>query len=222
MKKLMLSIVFLGTVVTVFFAKAQSSREISIKAGVTFPSMSASPKEGDFSYSTSFFLGGNFDFYIGNILSLQTGLVFTGKGYNYIENGSTYSYNAKVSLIYVEVPINVLAHVKVGSGKVFFGTGSYYSVAIKGNENYTETGSFNGIVRNVSGNGEFEFGKGQDAVFKRGDYGLNFLTGYQLSNGLSINAGYSFSLRNLANENNSEPGSKAKNKVFSVGLGFRF
>jgi hypothetical protein len=48
------------------------------------------------------------------------------------------------------------------------------------------------------------------------DFGMNFLLGYQLKNGLSVNAGYGLGLTNNY-ENLS-----SKNKVFSLGLGFAF
>ena len=50
------------------------------------------------------------------------------------------------------------------------------------------------------------------------DIGLNFFTGYQLSNGLFANAGYAFGINNIT----PEAGSTLRNKGFFIKLGYSF
>lgn len=87
---------------------------------------------------------------------------------------------------------------------MFLGAGPYagfgiHSKASKGN--YSESGSFG------------------DAGIKTFDAGLNLLGGYKLTNGFLINAGYGLELTNMYKDID---GVTAKNRVFSVGIGYQF
>ncbi|MGE6221375.1 porin family protein [Nubsella zeaxanthinifaciens] len=199
-------------------AKAQDKPvSFGVKAGVAFANMDFSVMGISLSMDTktSFYVGANADIKVSELLSLQPGLTFINKGTkssasSFDDGGfSLESEEATLNLSYLELPVNLLANFNAGSGKFFVGAGPYAGYALSGN---TKSG---GVKEDLT------FGSGEDDI-KRFDFGANFLTGYQLSNGLSINAGYSFSLGNLANDNNSGLDGKAKNKVFSVGLGFRF
>lgn len=154
------------------------------------------------------------------MFSIQPGLTLLGKGaknkFSESYNGSTYTSTDKLSTMYIELPVNAIVNFNAGSGKIFVGAGPYYGIAIsdKNKSKYTVDGQTSTEEEDI------KFGKGDDKDLKRGDFGLNFLAGYQLSNGFNIHAGYGLGLSNI---NNEDSGSyKASNRVFSVGVGFSF
>jgi hypothetical protein len=69
---------------------------------------------------------------------------------------------------------------------------------------------------NVKIERDLNFGSNENDDLKRTDFGINFLAGYQLTNGFQINAGYGLGLTNLA----PASGDMAKNRIWSVGIGF--
>jgi len=207
MKKLLLSLTISAAALT---ASAQTSPvKFGVKAGVTFPTLSISEDEdGAVKSNTGFYVGGTVDFGISEMFSLQPGLTLSNKGAKMDILGVT----AKTNLMYIELPVNALVNIPVGDGKVFVGGGPYYGMAISGKNKVS--GSFEG--ESVSESEDIEFG--DDGEFKRGDFGVNFLGGYQLNNGFNIHAGYGLGLSNISNDSDA----KTKNRVFSVGVGFSF
>lgn len=125
----------------------------------------------------------------------------------YVEDQTDLSGSLNIS--YLELPVNLVANFDTGSGKFFAGAGPYAAYALSGN------GKAGGVKEDMP------FGS-NDGEFKRFDFGLNFLAGYQLTNGLNIHAGYGLGLGNILNDKSSGVDLSAKNKVFSVSLGFNF
>ncbi|WP_316783124.1 porin family protein [Pedobacter frigiditerrae] len=212
MKKLLLSltlVVGLGAA-----ALAQSPVKFGVKAGLALPNMSISAGgiSVAFDSRTSFYVGGTADFSISNTLSVQPGLTFISKGTKFSGDDfdfgdiSTGSTSATLNFSYVEIPVNLLANFKVGAGKVFFGGGPYYAFAV---DAYGKSG---GVKEDV----DFD-----EDGFKRGDFGVNFLGGFQFYKGLNVHAGYGLGISSVIDDQ-EEVDVKFKNKVFTVGLGFTF
>jgi hypothetical protein len=220
-KQLLLLALFAGLGFTV---KAQSKPiSIGLKAGVAFPNISVSDNdfEGELKANTSFYFGGLVDVSLGNTFSFQPGLTLIGKGakneYSETDEDGTYSVSAKKNLMYLEIPVNLIANFETGAGKVFIGAGPYYGLALSGKNKYEARLNGMTIEGEADENDDIQFGK--DGELKRGDYGINFLGGYQLSNGFNIHAGYGLGLGNIAQDSGD---SKTKNKLFSIGVGFTF
>ncbi|MGE8377876.1 MAG: outer membrane beta-barrel protein [Sphingobacterium sp.] len=76
-----------------------------------------------------------------------------------------------------------------------------------------------GIHAKATRGNESDSGSFSDAGLKTFDAGLNFLAGFKLTNGFLINGGYGLGLTNIVK--GAEDGS-AKNRVFSVGVGYQF
>ncbi|RBQ08756.1 porin family protein [Pedobacter miscanthi] len=228
MKRLVLSLLTVAGLG--FAASAQTNNiKIGVKAGVTFPTFGVSGTENkgyEQKISTSFYVGGTVDIAVSDIFSVQPGLSLIGKGgktdFSYfnaeIGNSYTVTANSKISTMYIELPVNAVFNFDLGSGKIFIGAGPYYAVAISGKNKSTASLSGGGSTMTESVNEDIKFGK--DGTMKRGDFGVNFLAGYQLSNGFNIHAGYGLGLSNLdyADKN----ASKVTNRVLSVGVGFAF
>jgi len=189
-----------------------------VKAGLALPSQTASAMGMSVSTSskTSFYVGAVADISISPIFSFQPGLTYIGKGgkFDFSEaldeagiDPSMFEGADKITFnfSYLELPLNVLANFNAGSGKFFIGAGPYAAYALSAN---MKAGS-------MKEDAEFGSAEGQN---KRMEFGLNFLGGYKLNNGLNLHAGYGLGLTSVENSNDG----KLKNKVFSVGLGFMF
>lgn len=196
-----------------FTASAQNAPvKFGIKAGVAFPNMVVSAMGASVSLDskTSYFVGGTVDIPISPIFSVQHGLTLSNKGTKIagavdIENGNE-MVTGTLNFTYIEIPVNAVAKFSAGNaGKVFLGFGPYYAVALSAN------GKANGVKEDIE--------LGTD--FKRGDFGLNFLAGFELKNGLNLNAGYGLGLSNILGSDASDL-VKFKNRVFTIGLGYTF
>ncbi|RZJ74951.1 MAG: PorT family protein [Flavobacterium sp.] len=213
------------------FSFAQT--KIGIKAGVTLPTMSShstaeifdGPPEYNFKSNTSFYIGGTIDFPISKSFAIQPGLTLTGKGgkteifeSNFEPNNLiTFQGTYKLSTMYLEVPVNAVFNFDLGTGKIFFGAGPYYAIAISGEAKRSGIARF-GSITTISSKQDLEFGSNKD--YKRGDFGLNFLAGYQLKSGFNIHTGYGLGLTSIDTDGFDE--TSLKNRLFSVGLGFSF
>jgi hypothetical protein len=187
-----------------------------VKAGVAFPNLSFSAMGMSVSADakTTFYVGAVADIKVSSMFSVQPGLTYMSKGTKSggdvfgDEDVTVETESATINMSYLELPVNLVANFNAGTGKFFVGAGPYAAYALSGN------GKAGGVKEDMP------FGSG-DGEFKRFDFGVNFLAGYQLNNGLNIHAGYGLGLGKIVNDN-SGVGLAVKNKVFSVGLGFMF
>lgn len=210
MKKLVLAIVALG-VSAGAFAQGQPMG-FGIKAGVNFPNYNFSGSNASYqtNSSTNFHVTAFLDAPIStNWFSIQPGVSLQGKGAELASNDfGTVTQNT----MWIEVPVNFVAKFPVQSaGNFFVGAGPYVAFGLSGKNKYdsdwgsTET--------------EFEFGK--DGTLKGTDFGLNFIAGFQLNNGLMIHGGYGMGLTDIRASNNEYfPDDRLTNRVWTVGLGF--
>lgn len=210
MKKLLLSLTLVAGLGAATFAQDKPV-SFGVKAGVAFPNLSFSAMGTSVSLDakTTFYVGGVADIKVSDIFSVQPGLTFMSKGTKSSLDDEMTSEDASVNFSYLELPVNLMANFNAGTGKFFVGAGPYAAYALSGNAK-------SGDVKE-----DAEFGSG-DGQAKRMDFGLNFLGGYQLQNGLNLHAGYGLGLSNIINDESTGFDMKTKNRVFSVGLGFMF
>jgi len=197
-------------------ANAQTApAKFGVKAGITFPNMTLSTDGVSASQksNTSFYLGGTVDLALSEMFAVQPGLTLIGKGTKASDTDEGGVSTEKIGIMYLEIPVNFVASFQAGSGKVFVGAGPYYAFALGGKSKYEDS---EGTYKE-----DIQFGSSDDDMLKGGDLGLNFLAGYQLSNGFNVHAGYGLGLTNL-NPSSESDNYKIKNKVFSVGVGFSF
>jgi len=209
--------------------------KFGVKAGVTLPTMSSTseaqaydgPSDYDFKTNTSFYVGGIIDIPVSRTFSIQPGITLLGKGgkaqvyfSNFEPGPGLYIYEGsyKLSTMYLEVPVNAVFNFNVGRGNVFFGGGPSYGFAISGKINTDGTVTNGSGKSNQSIERDAEFGTNKD--FKRGDFGVGFLAGYQLNSGLNLHAGYSLGLSNI--DSDAFQDTKLTNRVLSLGIGFSF
>lgn len=194
------------------FAQSTSDKGSGIsfgaKAGVAFTTVSGSDVPSGLKSLTSFYVGGTVNVPLGEVFSIQPGLTLVGKGFKTEVLGATLKSNPW----YLEVPVNAVAGFQAGPGKIFVGAGPYVGFGLFGENTISGTGTA------LDGSADIKFGSTSTDDYKMIDFGLNFLAGYQLNNGLSINAGYGMGLSSIG----ATGSASVKNSVFSVGLGFAF
>ena len=217
---------FLLTLAFCFAAFAQKQPlKIGVKAGLTFPKITSSNEaiayDGggirESKVNTSFYFGATVDIPLGGKAVFQPGFSIIGKGskVSYQNNLLGGNSSGKINIIYFEVPANAIFNIPVGKSNVFLGLGPYFAYALTGSALYVVNNSdvvADGKKQNIN------FGSDKD--FKRFDIGANVLAGYQLANGLNIHTGIGASALKISNSKDTYL--KAKNLVYSIGLGFSF
>lgn len=199
MKKLLLSAAILFGSLGAF---AQGGLGYGLRAGVNIPKYSTGFDETK--TNTGFFVTGYLDAPISPYFSIQPGLSLQNKGTKWKPTDTR--GEEKESIMTLDIPVNAVAKFPAGTGNFFLGAGPYVGFGL--------SGKFKGDDEQGKFENDIEFGSDKD--LKRTDFGINFLAGYQLSNGFQINAGYGLGLTNLAP---TDRGS-IKNRVWSVGIGF--
>ncbi|WP_313268456.1 porin family protein [Sphingobacterium sp.] len=203
MKKLLLSAAILFGSLGAF---AQGGLGYGLRAGVNIPKYSIG--NGSTESNTGFFVTGYLDAPVSPYFSVQPGLSLQNKGGKWKPTSSS---ETKESVMSLDIPVNLVAKLPTGgSGNFFIGAGPYVGFGLSGKR---KGEVLDGAVK---GDRDINFGSDASDDLKRTDFGINFLAGYQLTNGFQINAGYGLGLTNLDPKANST----AKNRVWSVGIGF--
>lgn len=159
---------------------------------------------------------------------------------NFIQKGSktnsvfyTDDVHHKITLNYVELPLNVVFKVPVGTGNFFFGLGPSLAFGISGTDKRTSQSDPTDPYSNGSFKVNFDGKKYDDITdpndndvhFKRFDAGANILAGYKLGNGLFFKLGYNYGFMNIdPNKDNKDVQDQStyKNRGFNIGVGFMF
>jgi len=212
-------------------ANAQKSRAI-LRGGLNLANVSITDngRIDDANTLTSFQAGIIGDINLAGFVSLQPGILITGKGTK-TQDGSSSDANyfkATTNPIYLEVPLNLVFKGPVGPDTKFFaGAGPYLAIGIAG-KNKTE-GKFLGASfsseKNIEWSNDdpttlnYEEGAGF-GIMKRFDYGLNGTAGFETKNAVfSVN--YGLGLAKLQSGSNSSEDDKNKHRVLSFTIGFK-
>jgi hypothetical protein len=210
MKKLLFLCTALAVSVTVF-----SQVRFGIKAGANLANqkikasfMGESAKQsGD--GIVSFHIGGVAEIPIAQNFAFRPELLLSGKGANMDgEDPNTGDpIKAEFRPFYLEVPLNFVYAYESPTGlRVFGGAGPSIGY---------------GIFGKVKGGGQDDdfF---QDGVFKRLDFGVNFLAGIELNSGLTFGINITPGLANITDAEFDEIDIKWTNSVFGFSIGYMF
>jgi len=221
MKRSLLALLFI-VVISPAFAQ-------TVKYGINGGLNEATILTGETPYSDSrvagFSAGVFSDISFGNV-SIQPGLYYITKGGKdkvFELNGppSNYSYTAigyvKEKISYLQLPVNILYHIKAGEGKFFLGGGPYIAYGLLcSSSTQSETTDGEPITYALPETNMLQFGNGEEDI-KRIDFGLNATGGYMIRNGLFISAGFEYGLTKITNTDD-----KANNDVLTASLGYCF
>ena len=150
-------------------------------------------------------------------LRLMPELNYINKGYKLNTTvdlfGQAVSLDGSSNVNYIELPLNLAYTVPLGDNYLVFGAGPYGAYGISGKNKVTTTvgGQSEKTEENV------KFGSADEQI-KRFDYGLNFMAGYLVGNGLMVKLNYSLGLVDLSNVSQA----KYKNSYLGLTLGYFF
>ena len=215
MKKVMRFLLVILISLLCFESFAQT---FGIKGGLNLSNMlmeSDGDKE-DLKMNPGFHIGGIVDFQFTDLLSLETGLILDTKGFKFEDEGSGYSYQEKLNLFYLDIPIVLKVSFDVGSNvKIFGAAGPYIGVGLTGKWKsvYEDQGNEDTDEEKV------EWGNTDDDHLKRLDYGLVFGGGVEIS-AFIVGISYDLGLANISAYTDYD--AKIKNKVLRVSIGFWF
>lgn len=204
MKKFLLSVVAM-----MIAAVAFGQVTWGVEAGPNFSSYTYKPNDGDKTTSkihTDLRAGITADIPLGSDFYVGTGLFYMGKG-GVNKNNS----NFKVTLSYLQLPINILYKIEAGPGKIVLGAGPYLAYGLGGKYKYQQGG--------LSLESKAFEDESDNDKLKRFDAGVGITVGYQLPVNLYIGLNADLGLVNAYD--NSDYG-KFHNTSFAVSLGYKF
>lgn len=216
-----------------FFAsasKAQSSGQLRVGLNLANVSVTNDGRVNQSNMHPTFQVGFIGDLSLaGDFLSLQPGILFTGKG-SKTESGdpnSSFYSKATTNPYYVEIPLTLVAKLPLGKdSRLFVGAGAYGAMGVAGKtkienrtaltvQRYEESIEFSNDDPSTL---DYEEGAGF-GIMKRFDYGLNGTAGIEgKSVVLGVNYGYGLAKLQSGSENSND---NNKHRVLSITLGFR-
>lgn len=211
----------------------QANSQTRIRAGINLANISVTDggEVNDANALTSFQVGILTEIPIGgNNITLQPGILYTGKG-SKIESGNSNSlnyYKATVNPFYIEVPVNLVFKAGIGTGTNFFaGAGPYGAIGISGKRKIE--GKVAGISysseKNIDFSNDDPTTMSQDegagyGIMRRFDYGLNGTAGIE-GKSVVLSANYGLGLAKLQSGANSSQNNNNKHRVVSFTIGFK-
>lgn len=184
-----------------------------ITAGVNWNNINGKTATGDKldnKMKTGFNGGVNVEFPVSNGFYLQPGVEYRQKGAEW-NNGS------KLTLSYIDIPVNFIYKPAIGDGSILLGFGPYVGFGING-----KMKADNGMERKVIFNNNYSSSEAEDIQFKKLDAGANFMIGYEFQSKLSAALKAQLGLIDI-NPDTNIPGDKTKyrNTGFGLSLGYR-
>ena len=198
-------------------AVAQDSRPYGTTFGITgglnwnnINGKSVNGSELDNKLRTGFNAGINVEIPIGSSFYIQPGVEYRVKG-------AELNNSDKLTLSYIDVPVNLVYKPSFGPGKILLGFGPYVGVGLDGSV------KSNGIKRDVTFTNTYSVSEAADIQFKRLDAGANFMAGYEFRNKISASIKAQLGLINI-NPDTDIPNDKTRyrNTGFGLSLGYRF
>jgi outer membrane protein with beta-barrel domain len=121
-------------------------------------------------------------------------------GLEYITKGAKDPAGGSFGLNYLELPVDALYHYPAGPGGLYGGLGPYFAYGVGG-----KGGTISSFGENAGG-------------YKRFDAGANFMLGYKLDMGLSLDFSYDLG---LANASYAVQDVSSHNRCFSINIGYQ-
>lgn len=184
-----------------------------ITGGVNWNNINGKTSTGDKlenKVKTGFNGGVNVEFPVSNGFYLQPGVEYRQKGAE-LSNGN------KLTLSYVDIPVNFIYKPALGRGSMLLGFGPYVGFGIDG-----KMKSPNGTERKVNFDNSYSLSEAEDIQFKKLDAGANFMIGYEFKSKLSAALKAQLGLVDI-NPDTNIPGDKTRyrNTGFGLSLGYR-
>jgi hypothetical protein len=207
------------------FASEIRAQGFGVRAGVNFQNVNGKDNEGDQlenNLTPGFNIGVNYEVPVGTDIYFQPGLLFSTKGTKSDFTLLSQDFNSKLSLSYIEVPLNIIFKPLLGSGHMLLGFGPYVAYGI-GGKYKLEAGGVEDET-DVTFQGEVSESESEsDAFFvKPFDAGANFIIGYEMASMLSLQLNAQLGLLDIYPDQPEEDNTVWKNTGFGLSLGYRF
>ena len=206
---------FIIVVAFTMTTKSFAQVKYGVKAGLNLANMLEKDYDEtyseDYSMKIGFHLGGTAEIPISEKFSVQPGLLFSTKGFKMkIEglDGFFEDMNINVNLNYLEIPINAIYKIELGSSKLCINTGPYLGYALSGKVSYDEDSE------------SIDIGSSDDDDLKALDYGFNIGAGIEINDAITIGLQYGLGLGNLSID--TDNGYKLNNRVIGISVGYMF
>jgi hypothetical protein len=234
MKKELLSVAVASLFTLSAFAQVQRSTNpggFIIKGGVNRANISItnSGRVDAANALTSFNAGFAIDIPVSDYLSIQPGLIYTGKGSKreYGKPGQIGYTKLSTNPMYLELPFNFVGKVLLaGTTNFFLGAGPYAAMGINGKNKFER----NLVAGNIYSESNIKFSNDNPTTsqeegqsfnsYKRFDYGLNALAGVEFTK-FTIGANYGYGLAKINSGTNNTANDMGKNRVWSFSLGMK-
>lgn len=215
-------------IVLVAFGISNAQIKFGPKIGINLANVSISPEDEELEtkMTTLFSVGLLADVGFTENVGLQTGLMYSAKGFKVDEQDDEFDFGLKMNATfnYLELPIHFVY--KLNSLQIYAGPYVAYGLGGKNkvewtfdDETETDEGKFVSKLGEVSFE-DFEELEDDESFLNALDYGLNFGLGYEL-NGILINAGYSLGLGNVMPKyEDDEDEDTMKNGVISISAAY--
>jgi hypothetical protein len=207
MKKIVFSLALIAGIVMSVNAQVR----FGVNAGVSLGTFK-SEEDGESMTTDSrlgVVIGATAEIPISESFRFRPGLQFVQRGGQEKEEFGGFEFKTSIILNYLDVPLDFIYKASAGNGKFFFGAGPSLGFGLSGKYKEEEDGD------------EYEedinFGDGEEEI-KPFHLGGNILAGYELGNGVYIQANYNLGLSNLSNLE----GVKGKANYFGIRLGYNF
>lgn len=199
------------------------AQTFGVKAGLNLSNMLVKDDDDtysdDFKMKPGFHVGVTAEFPFSDMVSFETGLLLSTKGYKISEEesimGETLKFEGKANLLYIDIPLTAKATFDVGGAKLYGTFGPYLGFGLSGK-----------YKSEVSGGGESEteeedvkWGSGDDDDLKRLDFGLTIGAGLAL-NAIEVGVSYNLGLANVSPY--SDGGYKENHRVIGVSVAYKF
>ncbi len=226
MKNLIIVFAVLCSFAISYTAKAQF--HIGVRGGLNMANMSVKniPVATDNKSIPSFHIGGFAEFDLTKKIGIETGLYLSGKGINSEFNQSlgfiTVSGSAKITPLYVEIPVNGVYNFDFKLIKLRFFAGPYAAYGIGGKVN--SDFSVSGLPIDLSSLGlqnesrNLVFGSDTTSDIRPFDFGVNVGVGAQFKK-FDFSIQYGLGLMNVAADNTT--GYESRNRVVRFTVGYR-
>jgi hypothetical protein len=146
----------------------------------------------DTKLNPGFNVGPIIEFPLKNIFSLETGILFTSKGFKQSGYSPSFgNYLNKINIFYSEVPVLLKAYYPIGKTKIFGMAGGYAASGLYGY--FIRDGNVNSVRQHSKVN--IQWG----SRMKRLDYGLKFGVGLKIRD-CQFGAAYELGLYDIAND----------------------
>jgi hypothetical protein len=222
-------ILFVSALLFIAFVRAQKSSAF-LKGGLNLANVSISDNGNvdDTKMLASFHAGIMGDLPLTSFLSVQPGILFTGKGTKSQagnESDASY-YRAKTNPYYIELPVNLVFKAPLEDVKFFAGAGPYVAMGVAGKNKVD--GKIFGVAisseKNIEWSNDDPATSGEEGagfgIMRRFDYGLNGTIGIEGEHALfSVN--YGSGLAKLQSGSNSSADENNKHRVLSFTIGFK-